>query len=247
MTPIFLADWLNVLFVHFEVDRDHLADQVPLELDLHEGKAYVSIVAFTQKRLRPRFGGRIAEWLSRPLAEHEFLNVRTYVRVGSDRGIYFMVEWVPNALAKLIGPRMYGLPYRLGRLKYEIQDGRVMSGVVEEEGRLEFDAQLGDATDGCDAGSLDEFLLERYTAFTARNGVTRRFRIRHEPWPHARAECSVLDNSLLAASSWMRRARMIGSHYSPGVRNVEIGGPRRLSLTAIAVRPQVPRSRTVLS
>jgi len=32
------------------------------------------------------------------------------------RGIFFIAEWIPNRLAVLIGPRMYGLPYRLGRL-----------------------------------------------------------------------------------------------------------------------------------
>jgi uncharacterized protein len=225
--PMFLAAWVNVLFIHFEVDRDDLADHVPLELDLHEGKAYVSIVAFTQKRLRPTFGGKLAEWLSRPLAQHEFLNVRTYVRVGSERGIFFMVEWVPKVLAKMIGPRVYGLPYRLGRLQYHVQDG-VMRGVVEATGRLEFKANVSEAAATCDTGSLDEFLLERYTAFTSRNGVIRRFRISHQPWPQARVHCRIIDDSLLTGSNWTRDAHGVGAHFSRGVRDVAIGAPQRL-------------------
>src|SRR4051812_28636534 len=112
--PLFAADWLDVIFVHFRVDAARL--HVPLELDTYRGDAYVSLVAFTQRDLRPFAGGRIARLLATPLAEHEFLNVRTYVRRGETRGSFFIAEWIPNRLATLIGPRVYGLPYRLGRL-----------------------------------------------------------------------------------------------------------------------------------
>src|SRR5213079_2093177 len=96
-------------------------------LDLLDGEAFVSLVAFTQRRLRPSLGGRIAAWLSSPLASHEFFNVRTYVRHRDDRGIFFLAEWIPNRLAVLIGPRTYGLPYRLGRLRYRKFSRRVFA------------------------------------------------------------------------------------------------------------------------
>ena len=241
MTTLFLADWVNVLFAHFEADPEQLAREVPLELDLYNGKAYVSLVAFTQKRLRPKFGGRLGEWLSSPLAQHEFLNVRTYVRLGSERGIYFMVEWVPSSLAKFIGPLTYGLPYRLGRMNYKLGDGE-MRGLVEADGRLEFQASMGEATARCQADSLEEFLLERYTAFTSRNGVLRRFRIRHEPWPKAPAECRITHDSLLSSRGWMVSTQPVVSHYSPGVRDVQIGGPQRISVTAKAAHRRAPPS-----
>src|SRR5206468_5090839 len=88
------------------------------ELDLRDGQAYVSLVAFTQRRLRPAFGGRVAAMLASPLADHAFLNVRTYVRHRGEAGIFFIAEWIPNRLAAWIGPRTYGLPYRLGQLYY---------------------------------------------------------------------------------------------------------------------------------
>ena len=37
---------------------------VPMELDRFDGDAYVSLVAFTQARLRPVIAGRWLEWLS---------------------------------------------------------------------------------------------------------------------------------------------------------------------------------------
>src|SRR6185369_13119824 len=92
-----------------------------------DGSAYVSLVAFTQSRLRPIWGGRLAEMLSAPLAQHEFLNVRTYVRHEDEQGIFFMTEWIPNRVAAFVGPRTYGLPYRLGRMTYESRFRKVES------------------------------------------------------------------------------------------------------------------------
>ena len=78
--PLFIAGWRKVLMIHFEVDAEMLQSDVPFQLDLHEGRAFVSLVAFTLHGMRPRFGGSFAAWMFRPVATHDFLNVRTYVR-----------------------------------------------------------------------------------------------------------------------------------------------------------------------
>src|SRR5206468_10058327 len=104
-------------------------------LDLHGGDAFVSLVAFTQMRLRPARGGRIAEILVTPLAEHAFLNLRTYVRVEDEQAIYFLADWIPNRLAALVGPRTIGQPYRLGRLTYSRRSRRVESRGLHFEAR----------------------------------------------------------------------------------------------------------------
>src|SRR5690242_15200228 len=78
--PLFLADWLRPVFIHYEVPARLLQRDVRFELDLHEGKAYVSLVAFTMRRMRPFYGGALTAWLLKPIANNDFLNVRTYVR-----------------------------------------------------------------------------------------------------------------------------------------------------------------------
>src|SRR5271167_1067284 len=78
--PLFYSDWWRAVFVHYEVDRDQLQRSVPFPLDLREGRAYVSLVAFTMHGLRPRLGGKVGAWLLAPIATHELLNLRTYVR-----------------------------------------------------------------------------------------------------------------------------------------------------------------------
>src|SRR2546425_686219 len=97
--PLFIADWERVFMIHYEVSPCALQRMVPLELDLHEGRAFVSLVAFTMRGMRPFFGGRWTAWMLKPIATHPFLNLRTYVRHGDETGIYFMTEWLTNRLS----------------------------------------------------------------------------------------------------------------------------------------------------
>src|SRR5580704_229663 len=83
--PLFLAGWERTLFVHYEVPVAQLQRDVPFELDLHDGRAYISLVAFTMRNMRFRFGGPVLSWWLKPIATHSFLNVRTYVRQSNER------------------------------------------------------------------------------------------------------------------------------------------------------------------
>lgn len=225
-----LSDWLDAVFIHFAADPQVLQRQIPFELDLFDGKAYVSLVAFSIRRLRSAFGGRLSEVLFQPIGNHEFLNVRTYVRHGDRAGIYFMAEWLNNRLSVALGPRSYGLPYRFGQLEYEHQQAGDLSGrVVNTDGELEYSAK-GTATDlaSCERGSLDEFLLERYVAFTSWRGAGRYFQIWHEPWPMVPVQVQVMKDSLLETTGeWFRSAKLAGGNYSPGVRGIWMSAPHR--------------------
>lgn len=117
--PLFLADWMRVLMLHFEVDASALQRSVPYEPDLHNGRAFVTLVAFTMENMHPRHGGKLGALLFSPIATHDFLNVRTYVRHHGEPGIHFLAEWLSNWLAVQLGPRTFGLPYRHGRICYE--------------------------------------------------------------------------------------------------------------------------------
>jgi uncharacterized protein YqjF (DUF2071 family) len=233
--PLFLADWDRSVFLHYRVPPEALQPHVPYPLDLHGGFAHVTLVAFTMRGMRPARGGRLGALLVRPIATHGFLNVRTYVRFGEERGIYFVAEWHPNLLARLLGPLLFGLPYRLGRLDYRHgHEGRVLRGrVVARDAKASVDYQACLDPDlawrSAAPGSLDEFLLERYVAFTARRGVRRFFRVWHPPWPMARVLARVRERGILrAAGPWARHARFEGAHYSPGVAGVWMGRPHVL-------------------
>ena len=231
--PLFFADWDRAVFIHYEIDPSVLQPCVPFPLDLRDGKAYVSLVAVTMRRMRPRLGGLVTEWMFKPIATHEFLNVRTYVRHQGEPGIYFLAEWLSNPLSVHLGQKTFGLPYRFGKIGYahahEVCElcGKVSDGPW----CLEYLAASNSETDfkSCAENSLEEFLLERYTAFTQRGPRSRLFRIWHPPWPQAAIELKILHDDLLTRTwPWFKEARFLGANYSPGVRDVWMGRSHRI-------------------
>ncbi len=234
--PLFFADWDRALFLHFEVDPVAVQREVPFPIDLREGRAYVSLVAFTLRGLRCRFGWKLGEWFFKPIATHEFLNVRTYVRHRGEPGIIFLAEWLSNPLSVRLGPKTFGLPYRYGRIRYDHQhETRMLGGSVVDAhggGQVNYRAELpmNGVFENSPKGSLDEFLLERYTAFTARGAKRGFFRIWHEPWLQTPVNAAVQENSLLTnAWGWFRDAKFTGANYSPGTPNVWMGRPHRIN------------------
>jgi uncharacterized protein YqjF (DUF2071 family) len=228
--PLFLASWDRAVFIHYEADPLLLQRSVPFKLDLYNGRAFVSIVAFTLCRMRPRRGGRFGEWLLKPIGTHEFLNVRTYVRENDETGIYFLAEWLSNAASIPLGRPLFGLPYHYGRITYDHEDPRRLSGSVEaKRSRFEYSGSCESGEfNRCEAGSLTEFVVERYTAFTSCGRTRRLFHVWHPPWPQAAAGVTVRAGDLVATTGeWWRTASYLGANYSPGVP-VWMGRPLRI-------------------
>lgn len=230
--PFLVCDWDRAVFLHYAVDAETLATQVPFELDCYQGRAYVSMVAFTMRRLRISRAGRMINWLLAPAANQGFLNVRTYVRHQGQPGIYFLAEWLTSRLSVFFGPRLYGLPFHYGQLDYRHthEVGRLLGRVTPDDSsrRLRYRAYVDPDSQyqPCEADSLDEFLLERYIAFTIRGGVERQFHVWHEPWPQTRLEPNVLDDSLATLTgAWSKKVDLIGAHYSTGVTDVWMSRP----------------------
>jgi uncharacterized protein len=233
--PLFIADWNRALMIHYQVKADALQQAVPFDLDLIEGRAYVSVVAFSLRRMRPRFGGKAFEWLLKPIATHHFLNVRAYVRCRGESGIYFMTEWLANRFSVHLGPVAFGLPYRYGAIQYahDHENGSLKGRVDDASGyAFEYRAELdrSQAPSECTPGSLAQTLMERYTAFTHGRGTPRFFRVWHQPWKQQPASIAILDQSLLEANwDFFRRAEPVGANYSPGLQDVCMGWPHKTS------------------
>jgi uncharacterized protein YqjF (DUF2071 family) len=235
--PLFIADWLRTLMIHYEVEPAALQRVVPFPLDLNDGRAFISVIAFTLSGMRPRFCGPIARWLLKPISTHDFLNVRTYVRVNGEAGIYFLAEWLSNRLSVALGPLAFGLPYRFGRINYqhEWKFACPLTGRVEDRktgnafayaASLPFEPHFRQ----CEPASLTEWLMERYTAFTKFRNIHRFFRVWHRPWLQAPASVRVTEQTLLDRN-WplFRNAQIVGANFSPELTNIWMGWPHRVS------------------
>lgn len=222
--PLFLADWLRAIFIHYEADPETLQSQVPYPLDLRGGTAWVSVVAFHFERMRLADHPRLSEPLFRPATTSRFLNVRTYVEYRGEPGIFFLCQFVSNPFSLPFGPPAFGLPYRGARLEYEHDDrenltGRAYVGHGDREVRYSGAIAPERRND-----ALRDFLLERYTAFTIRDNQRGRFRIAHPPWLAESVHLTLHDDRLLATTGgWHAASRYVCAHYSTGVRDVRMG------------------------
>ncbi len=235
--PLFIADWTGALFLHYEIAAGDLQPFVPFRLDLWEGRAFISLVAFTMRKMRFARLGALGAWLCKPMATHEFLNLRTYVRCGDEQGICFLTEWLPNRLSLLFGPLLYSLPYRHAAIRYSRDKAKLHGMITTRKGCFCYEGNLHDDRFAeCAADSREHFLLERYTAFNAGHPgvgssrvIRRLFHVKHEPWLQTRAKVRIMDDSLLRnAMPWWNNARFCGANYSPGTRDVWMSAPKRI-------------------
>ena len=103
-----LQSWHDLLFAHWPVSQQAMREQVPasLDLDLFQGKAWISVVPFRMSGIRPRYLPALP-WLS-AFAE---LNVRTYVVRDGMPGVYFFSLDAANPIAVRLARRFFHLPY----------------------------------------------------------------------------------------------------------------------------------------
>ena len=70
----FYQEWNDAVFLHWQVDESELKKLVPadLEIDRYEGKSWVSLVAFTMEKVRPKFLPPFP-----PISNFHEINIRT--------------------------------------------------------------------------------------------------------------------------------------------------------------------------
>ena len=92
--------WNDLLFAHWPVDGDALRKLVPatFELDRFDGTAWLGVVPFHMTNVAPRFVPALP-WVS----AFPELNVRTYVTVAGQPGVFFFSLDAGNPLAVLLG------------------------------------------------------------------------------------------------------------------------------------------------
>jgi uncharacterized protein YqjF (DUF2071 family) len=192
--------WRSLLFLHWPVEERALRELVPasLDLDLHEGTAYVGIVPFAMEGVRPA-------WAPEHLA-FEFLetNVRTYVHVaGEDPGVYFFSLDAASQIAVTVARMGWGLPYHYSEMQFSragsVHDYRV-NRVWGTRPSFSVRYELGEHLGPSQPGTLEHFLVERYFLHLERRGRVWSGRVHHPPYPVQRARVLDVRDELVQAS-----------------------------------------------
>ena len=185
--------WDDLLFAHWAVEPRRLRTLLPagVEPDVHAGRAWIGIVAFEMT------GTRGASLLpTRGLGPIPELNVRTYVRVGGEPGVWFLSLDTSSPLFVTIGRTLYGLRYRLARMLV-VRDGPRIH-YASACGPAAFAATYEPARRGApaDAGSLEHWLFERYRLFALRGGRLVTAEVAHPRWTLQPVDAEIEVNTL---------------------------------------------------
>jgi len=183
----------DVLLAHWRVPTEIVRAHLPadLKVELHDGSAWVGILAFCATGLRLR------GMLPLPgISSFLELNVRTYVRAADGKpGIWFFSLDASSRLAVEAARRAYKLPIFHARMSVEQRDDwtDVECARLDERGRV-FSARYRPEgeTFGAETGTLEAFLAERFCLYaTNERGVLQRAEIHHEPWALQRATAEI--------------------------------------------------------
>lgn len=212
--------WRSLLFMHWPVPVDVLRSLVPetLEIDLYDGAAYVGLVPFAMRSVRPRC------WPAALAFNFLETNVRTYVYRGDQTGVYFFSLDAASRLAVWAARKFWHLPYYHSQMSL-VQDGdEVRYEMVRRGSRVRHHVRylVGEPMGPSQPGSLEFFLLERYLLFVDRQGTVYTGQVHHTPYPAQQATVlEVQDGLLEAAGLGCCSGPPTCAHYAAGV-DVEV-------------------------
>ena len=197
--------WRDLLFLHWEVSSAQLQSLIPSELtiDTFEGKAYIGLVPFTMRNVRPVWSPSVP-----PLSNFHETNVRAYVHYkGRNPGVWFFSLDAANAIAVQIARAWFKLPYFYARMQLE-KEKRIRG---EEEievnqsaihnpqstikymterlwpspvpARCEVNWTTEEGIRHAEPGTLEHFLIERYILYAYRNGNLYSGQVHHPTYP----------------------------------------------------------------
>jgi hypothetical protein len=209
--------WDNLLFMHWPVSANAIRDHVPasLEIDEHDGTAWVGVIPFGMSAVGPR-----NILLPQYFAKFLELNVRTYVKHGGKRGVYFFSLDAANPFAVETARIFFCLPYFNAHMRWSCTAAGIEYDHRRTDSRgaaIRFRGKYRPTGPvfSSEPGSLPEFLTERYVLFTTnKSGVVHAGEIHHVKWPLQPAEAEIEENTMLAPLNLPKLDSKPVLHYS---------------------------------
>jgi hypothetical protein len=224
--------WLRAKIGHlavlnYVIDGDLLSSYMPpgLEMDLWQGRSFVSIVVFLFRQ--PRILG-----IPVPCCrDFEQVNLRFYARrstgAGIRQGIVFVREIVPERLIALVARHCFHEKYVRRPMTHNIAfseaDGKSSINVDYgwyDNGRCDsIQVEAGDDATLPEPQSQEAFFIERYWGYTSHpNGSCLEYRFEHPRWKVRPASARALTRGQAAV-------------FGPGFRKYLFGPPHSAYMT----------------
>jgi len=188
MSKVFLrAAWNNLVMANYEVAPSLLKPYLPkgTELDLFEGKCYVSLVAFMFNNTRV-LGMKIPFHVN-----FEEVNLRFYVtrKVNGEcrRGVVFIKEIVSKSAISFVANTLYNENYETMKTAYyhstEADNKRHTYLWGKDKANLNSISFLtSEKKNPLQKGSKEEFITEHYWGYAGNEKETTEYEVQHPSW-----------------------------------------------------------------
>jgi uncharacterized protein YqjF (DUF2071 family) len=187
MTLFLKARWENIIMVNYEINPQILLPYLPkgVELDLFNGKCYISLVGFMFKNTKlftipiPFFGS------------FEEINLRFYVirkeNGEKKRGVVFINETIPYPIVAWMANKLYNEHYTVVPTKHKYE-------FSAEKQKIKFDWKLQNkwnsihvesniSAKNLEENTLEKFIYEHYYGYTKVNEkTTEEYKLQHPSW-----------------------------------------------------------------
>jgi uncharacterized protein YqjF (DUF2071 family) len=201
-SPLMYQTWDSLLFMHWRVTEEVLRPLIPaaLSIDQFYGSAWLAVTPFTLTNVRPIYTPPLP-WVS----DFHEINVRTYVHLNGEPGVWFFSLDASSTLPVLAARAVYHLPYHDADIKFENNGGKLEFAMDRNGGEPSayFNARwsIGRGMTESVPGSLEFFLTERYCLYAEHKEGLYRARINHRPWPLQVAALESFGTDLFQANS----------------------------------------------
>ncbi len=172
---IYYQEWNRAIFLHWKVSLEVLQQWVPpqFNIDCFEGEAYISLVAFTMEKIRPRYLPSL-----KFISDFDEINIRTYIDNDNKKGVYFLNIEAGKLLSSLIAKGISGLPYEKSNIKRT--ENKFKSKHPKKPLKLDIEYAINESINV--KTELDTWLTERYCLYLEKGQQLYRYDIHHKPW-----------------------------------------------------------------
>jgi uncharacterized protein YqjF (DUF2071 family) len=215
----FYQEWNNAIFLHWEVELEELKKYVPkeLEIDLFEGKPWVSVVAFTMEKIRPKHLPYFP-----PISNFYEINIRTYVKSKHKTGVYFLSIEGGKQLSCKVAKGISELPYRYSNIKRIENTFDSHNSILNDT--LKFKFSIGKEVK--EKEDIAIWLTERYALFQDAEDSINEFEIHHLEWPTQEINLTELEFNYPRFEQLLQN-KPNKIHYSKGVKVLAWGKQKK--------------------
>lgn len=190
------GNWKDLIMITFEVDKNCLQSYLPkdTEIDLYNGKALLSVVAFTFSKVK-FYGFKV------PFHQNfGQINIRFYAKskINDTKGVVFIKELAPKPIIALVANLFYNEPYHYKNIKYNkyIENKNISLEYSYKNYKISAKGILPNIE--IIKNDLEEFVVDRYVAFIKnKKNKTFQYKIFHKPWQLYSLSNQNFDNSIL--------------------------------------------------